>query len=152
MGVRLFRTTGIITTMRGTQAILENTNKYLSSKVRSIYVNSNPIVSSPAASLGPVVLYTTQASETGHWAAILTLITTTAGTGGTCTVTLTYNNGSAVQNVTSSSIALNTLGSEAQLVQSFYQGGGSNISYTTSVAAATGSPAYTLRIKLEFMG
>lgn len=152
MGVKLFRTTGIVTTHRGIQSILENTNKYLSSKVASIYINTNPIVSSPAASIASTVLYTTQSVELGHWRAILTLITSTAGTGGTCTVTLSYNNGSAAQSVTSSSIALNTLGSEAQLVQSFYQGGAQNISYSTTVAAATGSPAYTLRIKFEFMG
>jgi hypothetical protein len=125
--------------------------KHLTTHMPSIHVRTGPVVSDPAASIASTVIYNTSAQELGHFRALFTLITTRAGTGGTCTVTVSWNNGSAAQSSTSGAIALNTLGSEVDFVVSFVSGTAQNISYNTTVAASAGNPAYSLQYKLEFL-
>jgi hypothetical protein len=125
--------------------------KHLTTRVPSIHVRTGPIISDPAASIASTVVYNTNAQELGHFRALFTLITTRAGTGGTCTVTINWNNGSAAQSSNSAAIALNTLGSEQDFEVKFISGTAQNISYSTTVAGSAGNPAYSLTYKLEFL-
>ena len=127
--------------------------KQITTRMPSIHVRTGPIVSDPAASIATTTLYTTTivTQESGHFRVLATLITTRAGAGGTASVTITWNNGSATQTAVSNNISLTILGNEVDFVVPLFSAAGQNITYATTVTASAGNPAYSLNIKLEFM-
>jgi hypothetical protein len=151
--IKLPRTALSPTTVRNVHANFDLLVKHITTRLPAIYIRKAPLISDPATSIATTTLYTTSAKiqEFGHFRIVATLVTTRAGTGGTASVTIGWNNGSSNQSATSGNIALNTLGSEVDFVLTFLVGTGQNITYATTVGGSTGNPAYSLNIKLEFL-
>ena len=76
---------------------------------------------------------------------------TTAGTAGTVTLTLTWNDGAA-QTFTTPTVALNTLGAFTSGTQVIKATGGASPQYSTTVTGATGSPQYSVDIRAIPLG
>ena len=74
---------------------------------------------------------------------------TTAGTAGTVQLNLTYTDDAIAQTQHSASVSMTTLGNMAQGVFVFYTAGAVNVQYSTTVAGATGTPAYSLNLQAE---
>jgi hypothetical protein len=78
------------------------------------------------------------------------LATTTAGTAGTVSVTFTWTDESKAETFTSSALSLSALGAlapQAPLV--VYAKTTAPIQYSTTVSGATGSPQYSLHVRVE---
>ena len=88
----------------------------------------------------------------GTYRIIVDAVTTTAGTGGTVTVSVITNNGAGNVTQTTGTAALNTLGSEVSQTFTATVAAGQNINYSTTVTGASGSPQYSLRIRIEYLG
>lgn len=90
-------------------------------------------------------------SNNGMYRVSYNLFTTTAGTGGTCLVTVAWNNGTAAQSLPSGEINLNSTTVTASISGrvEFYVGNTVNPTWSTTVAGATGSPQYRLEMSLE---
>jgi hypothetical protein len=102
--------------------------------------------------IGTTSIYTIAANATGMYRISGSLVTTTAGTGGTVSVTLGNNNGSALSTQGPLGITqLNTLGWEASFIVTVCCAAGTNITYTT-VSSGTGSPKYALHLRVEALG
>ncbi len=76
------------------------------------------------------------------------LKTTTAGTAGTVSVTLNWNDGTAMT-VTSATASLSSTTGLSQGTQVIKCGAASTVSYSTTVTGVTGSPQYSLDIAIE---
>jgi hypothetical protein len=78
------------------------------------------------------------------------LKTTTAGSAGTASLTLTWNDGAAVS-ITTGTASLTSTSSTGlvQGTQLIKCGSSTTVSYATTVAGATGSPQYSLDISIE---
>ena len=125
---------------------LQLTNKHIGAQMTNLLVAPNLL--NKTASISSTKLYTTQSAEDASYEITLILITTAVGTGGTVTATFTWNNGSGTQSVTTPSINLTSLGNEVDFHQKFYCAVGQNMTYSTTVAGATGTPTYSLYIRL----
>jgi hypothetical protein len=76
------------------------------------------------------------------------LKTTTAGTGGTVSLTLNWNEGTAMT-VTTGTASLSSSTGVVSGVQVIKAGASSTISYATTVSGASGSPQYSLDIAIQ---
>jgi hypothetical protein len=74
---------------------------------------------------------------------------TTAGTAGTVQLTVTYTDDAGAKTQTSTAVSMTTLGNSAQGVFVLYTAGAVNVQYATTVAGATGAPAYSLTMQAE---
>lgn len=110
------------------------------------------------AAIGLTTLYTVPASGSGFYRVSYSLILTTAGTGGTIFNNFTWNNGIATGTISGSSLSTTTtLGAEVTGYATntggvFYCAAGTVVTYQITFAGVTGSPVYTLRIRLEYLG
>ena len=78
---------------------------------------------------------------------------TSAGTGGTVSVTIGNNNGSAPSTQGPYGITqLNALGWEAPFAVTVYCAASTNITYATTVSNPMGSPKYALHLRVEALG
>jgi hypothetical protein len=102
------------------------------------------------ASIGSTGMFTPGLS--GVYSFVVDLVTTTAGTGGTVTASIITNNGSAAVTQTTSTVSLGTLGTEGSTTFTAYCAATQSMNYSTTVAGATGSPQYALRVRMEFLG
>lgn len=106
-------------------------------------------------SIAPTVLYNVPGGKAGIYRIIANLVTTQAGTAGSVGFGVQWNNGSAAKDPgVLGTIGLLPVGSENALTNtlSFYVAGGTSIQYYTTVTGATGSPQYSFRPRLEYLG
>lgn len=104
------------------------------------------------ASVASATLYAVPSSGAGFYVAIVDTICTTAGTAGTVSTSLGWNNGSASASAATGPMSLSTLGSETTQIFTVYSAASQNITYSTTVSGATGSPQYSIRIRLLYLG
>lgn len=103
-------------------------------------------------SIGSTVLYAVPASGAGQYRVSVSLICSTAGTGGTVTATIANNNGIGTPAQTTPALNLAALGNEVNTQFTLYSESSQPVSYQTTVAGETGSPKYDLHIRLEYLG
>ena len=104
------------------------------------------------ASVASATLYAVPSSGAGFYLAIVDTICTTAGTAGTVSATIGWNNGSAAAAAASGAMSLSTLGNETTQIFTVYSAASQNITYSTTVTGAAGSPQYSVRIRLVYLG
>lgn len=104
------------------------------------------------ASVASATLYAVPSSGAGFYLAIVDTICTTAGTAGTVSATIGWNNGSAAATAASGAMSLSTLGNETTQIFTVYSAASQNITYSTTVTGAAGSPQYSVRIRLVYLG
>lgn len=104
------------------------------------------------ASISTTTAYAVPSGGAGVYLIIVDMICTTAGTGGTVSASLGWNNGAATGSTASGPISLSTLGNETTQILTVYSAASQNITYSTTVSAASGSPQYSLRIRLVYLG
>ena len=114
------------------------------------YMPSGGVVdlTAQAASIGATALFTPSAN--GLFRISYYLTTTTAGSAGTVTVTFTWTDEAKAETFTSTALSLTALGALAPpqpLV--IYAKTTAAIQYSTTVSGATGSPQYSLHIRVE---
>lgn len=108
-------------------------------------------------SIAAVTLLTGTTATAGMYRVSAYMKTTTAGTAGTVKATVAWNDGSAqtldVPLMTTAGAAatvpLNTLNAFGQGSVVVYAAASQNISYTTTVTGATGSPQYYIYVRIE---
>jgi hypothetical protein len=88
----------------------------------------------------------------GMYAVWADVIVTTAGSAGTVTISINWNNATTFASLFSPTFALNTVGEQAALLGNFYSTFSQPITYSTTVSGATGNPIYTLYLRLEYLG
>lgn len=118
--------------------------------VPSAYAQAN--LTAQTGSVASSTLYSVPAGGSGFYLVVIDLICTNAGTGGTVQASLGWNNGSASLSANSSSNSLSMLGNESNQIFTVYSTGGQNITYSTAVSGAAGSPQYSVRIRLFYLG
>ena len=96
--------------------------------------------------IGSTTLFAVPSNGAGIYQVFADVIVTTAGTGGTVAVNVSWNNGTTTAGLNSAAFPLTSQGEQAALLGNFYSTGSQNITYSTSVVGATGSPIYTLRL------
>jgi hypothetical protein len=112
----------------------------------------SPILASPArltgktASIGSTTLCGSTTCAAGLYSVEYYLNCSTAGTGGTVVVAITWNDG-ANQSFSSASVPLASTG-YAQGQVALYSAGAAAISYSTNVTGAAGSPQYALSLSV----
>lgn len=109
------------------------------------------------AAIGQTTLYTVPAGGAGMYRASVSLILTTAGTGGVIFENTGWNNGTVANTVSTGNLSTTTtLGTEINSYTTgatcFYSAAGTTITYQTTFSGVTGSPAYSIRIRLEYLG
>lgn len=88
----------------------------------------------------------------GVYRASVSLILTTAGTAGTISASIGCNNGITTVTQTSGTVTTTAaLGTEADATFVCFAGPATNITYATTFTGVTGAPAYTLRVRLEWV-
>jgi len=102
-------------------------------------------------SVGPNTLFRVGPLGTGMYAVWADVIVTTAGSGGTVAVNVTWNNGTTTAGLNSQAFSLTTLGEQAALVGNFYAVASQTITYFTTVSGVSGNPIYDLRIRLQYI-
>ena len=108
-------------------------------------------------SIAAVTLLTGTTATAGMYRVSAYMKTTTAGTAGTVKATVAWNDGSAqtldVPLLTTAgatgTVPLNTLNAFGQGSVVVYAAASQNISYTTTVSGATGSPQYYIYVRIE---
>lgn len=103
------------------------------------------------AAITTTTLYAVPGTGAGLYRATISLIVTTVGTAGTITASLTNNNGTTSQTQTTSTLSVTTTGELTTTIEC-YSATSQNIQYNTTFNSVTGTPAYSLRIRLEYLG
>jgi len=88
----------------------------------------------------------------GLYRATVSLILTKAATAGTISATIGWNNGTLAQS--GSTAALSTtapIGTEIDQSFLFFSAASQSITYLTTLSDVTGTPQYTLRVRLEYV-
>jgi hypothetical protein len=112
-------------------------------------------LSERASAIGstPLVVSTGIVPGSGFYRATTSMILTKAGTTGVISTRLEWNNGVHTQSDTTAPLATTApVGTEVDGSFLFYSAENSPITYQTTFASVAGSPQYTLRIRLEFVG
>lgn len=104
------------------------------------------------ASIASATLYAVPSSGAGFYVAIVDTICTTAGTAGTVATSIGWNNGAASASAATGPMSLSTLGNETTQIFTVYSAASQNITYSTTVSGAAGSPQYSIRIRLLYLG
>jgi len=104
------------------------------------------------ASIPTQTLFNVGPLGAGVYVAFISVITTTAGSAGTVTVGITWNNSFTSAGFDTATFNLNTIGEQAALLGSFYSTFSQPITFNTTVAGAVGNPVYSLRIRLLYLG
>lgn len=112
-----------------------------------------------AAAIAATTLYAVPVGQSGLYRVTVDAITTTVGTTGTVSTTISWNNGVIALNAIGFQLNLTALGSEVGLTRSVggdsvtvFAVGGTNIQYSTTFSNVTGAPQYSLRLRTEFLG
>ena len=109
-------------------------------------------ITNQAASSGTIFLYTVPSSGDGLYRVTMDAVITQAGTGGNMTMTVGWNNGVTNQVQNSGSVALTLLGGEVSLSAHMYVPPTKNLTYAFNLNAPTGSPRYSGRVRIEYLG
>jgi len=104
------------------------------------------------ASIPTTVLYSVPFNKGGMYAVYLDIICTTAGTGGTVSASINWNNGTTSAGLATATFSLATQAEQTVLYDNFVSAPSQNITYATTVSGATGSPQYSLGIRLQYLG
>jgi len=88
----------------------------------------------------------------GMYAIWADVLVTTAGSAGTVTISVNWDNGTSLASLTSQAFSLSTVGEQAALLGNFISVANSPITYATTVFGATGNPVYELRLRLMYLG
>jgi hypothetical protein len=105
-----------------------------------------------SASIASTSLYAVTGSNGGMYAVYADVIVTTAGSAGTVTTTVAWNNGTTAASLVSSAFSLAATGEQAALLGNFYVPAGQSVTYSTTVTGAAGGPVYALRLRLVYLG
>lgn len=109
-------------------------------------------ITNQAVSSGTVILYTVPSVGDGMYRMSMDAVITTAGTGGTISMTASWNNGVTSPSSSSTPVSLTLLGGEATLSALMYVPPTRNISYAFTLNAPLGSPRFSGRARLEYLG
>jgi hypothetical protein len=106
------------------------------------------------ASIATTLLYTAPGSSRaiekgGFFRVTAYLVTSLAGSAGTCLLTISWTDTGTAKTLATSTIALATLGSKQSMNECFLVAENQTISFSTTVTGATGSPQYDLVLILE---
>ncbi|MBV9075649.1 MAG: hypothetical protein JOZ10_18655 [Acidobacteria bacterium] len=93
----------------------------------------------------------TASASAGFYRACADVRVTTAGTAGTASLAISYNNGTANLTYTASTLALTSTGSPVDFCTPLHLGAGTTLSYQVTVSGATGSPVYAVDLDVERM-
>lgn len=104
------------------------------------------------ASISTTTTYAVPSGKAGFYRVSVDLITTTAGSAGTVSGSISWNNGSAGITTSVGPLSLATLGNEQSASFTFFSAASQNITYSTTVTGATGSPVYTILVRVEYLG
>ena len=89
-------------------------------------------------------------TATGHLYEVSgVLLTTTAGTSGTVSLTVSYNDGAA-KTYTTGNLTFGVLGSDVDITKRFYVASGTP-TWATTVTSAVGSPVYAVKMALNML-
>src|SRR6267142_2621205 len=99
-------------------------------------------------SVGTATLLNTGPLGTGVYVVFIGVLVTSAGTGGTITVGVNWNNGTDSTGFDSATFSLSTTGEQSALLGNFYATANQLITYNTTAAGVTGNPAYNLRLRI----
>jgi len=113
----------------------------------SIAATANAV--SQSSGIGGTLLFTT--TSAGMYVVYADIMCVQAGTAGTASLNIFWNNGSAAQQATTT-VTLTTLGNESSAGYVILSGNAQNISYSVNVNGASGSPLYSVRIRLISLG
>jgi hypothetical protein len=114
--------------------------------IPSIYAQAN--TTGLTAAVSTTTLYAVPSTGAGIYRLSASLITTATGTGNV-NATITYNNGTATNTLTGSTVSLAVSGAEATNEFRFYAAASQNISYATTY---TTTGTYAIRLRLEYLG
>lgn len=103
-------------------------------------------------SVATSTLFNTGPLGAGMYVVFIDVITTTAGSAGTVSVGVTWNNGVTSSGFDSSAFSLSTSDEQSEMLGNFYSIASSPITYTTTVTGAVGNPVYTARLRLLYLG
>jgi hypothetical protein len=104
------------------------------------------------ASISTATLYSVPGVGAGMYAVYADVITVSAGSAGTVTVNVSWNNGTTSAGLNSSAFTLTAQGEQAALLGNFMVAANTTITYSTTVSGATGNPQYTLNLRLVYLG
>jgi Pectate lyase superfamily protein len=115
------------------------------------FINPPVVLAAQSVSIGTTNLFPTNTYVAGLYRLNYFLDTTTAGTGGTVTVTLNWTGHAHAETFTSPTVSLTAAGANSLGAVVTYMDSGTMPTYSTTVAGATGSPLYALNIRMEKM-
>jgi hypothetical protein len=113
---------------------------------------ANVTLTGQTASIGTTVLYSVPLNKGGMYAVYLDVICTVAGTGGTVSVGVNWNNGTTSAGLSTTAFNLTSQAEQTVLFDNFVSAASQNITYSTTVSGATGNPQYSLGIRLQYLG
>lgn len=113
---------------------------------------ANVNLTAQTSSIATTTAYAVPSGRAGLYLVSVDIICTTAGTGGTVSATLGWNNGSASATASTGATSLSTLGSETTQTFAVYSAAIQNITYATTVSGAAGSPQYAIRVRVLSLG
>jgi|SRR6266487_1852037 len=120
--------------------------------VPSLITASSVNLTGQNSSIGTTTLFAVGASGAGVYRVSFSLIDTSAGSAGTVTATIGWNNGTGAQSSTTASLSLSSAGGEVSGDFIFTSGASQNITYATTVTGIVGAPFYTLKLRIEYLG
>ena len=88
----------------------------------------------------------------GMYAVYLDVICTLAGTGGTVSVSVSWNNGTTAAGLSTTAFSLTSPAEQTVLFDNFVSAPNQTITYSTTVSGATGNPQYSLGIRMQYLG
>lgn len=118
---------------------------------------SNPIppvnLTGLTGSVATTTLFTMPSNNNGMCLVAYDLVTTTAGTAGNVSVNFNWLPVAGLTVATTgATLALSTLGAEASGVFALSTAAGQPVTFSTTVSSATGSPVYSLRVRIIYLG
>lgn len=106
-----------------------------------------------AAIVKTTILNSRMIPGAGLYRATVSLILTKAGTAGTISATIGWNNGTLEQSGTTAALlTMAPLGTEVDGSFLFFSAASQNITYLTTFTGVGGPPRYTVRVRLEYVG
>ena len=97
-------------------------------------------------------VFTAPSNAQGLYRITVEATTTQAGTGGAVTPTITWNNNYGQPSVNAPTLDLTGLGNEVSSIFNCYLFATDTVSYSTAVSGITGTPQYSLNIRIEYLG